>query len=383
MIHTQPTTTFGEKLNEELCKMEDGQLKWDRLDFAVAWVNQRGIQKIGDAIEYFVNKGGIIKAVVGLDFSHTSKEGLSRLLEIEDTFGGITTNVFYDENLACTFHPKVFLFKNATQAQLYVGSNNMTGAGLSTNIEMSLGFTGHVNDKTIVETSSILLSWRDENTESRTRRLSYEFLEELCERGYVKTEAAIKKSRQVNKTSSSEEQKPLFGRSKNTKRKDQQPPSLKKALSTEQDSAIGDSLLMRVKPRRNGRQIQISMKIYEESFMNSTPSVTSATTGESREIGFNYTHRNGNKKKNTARFEAPEIEGMDNPVVRFRWVEKPARYLQYEAYDANVNINGQDIHNKLSTGITIPPITNLERIHERITVLSKGDREIAQWYRLD
>lgn len=244
MLHTQPAIEFGETLNEELRKMEDDQIKWEQLDFAVAWVNQRGVQKIGDAIEHFVKKGGKVTAVVGLDFSHTSKEGLSRLLEIENKFGGITTNVFYDENLACTFHPKVFLFKNTTQAQLYVGSNNMTGAGLSTNIEMSLGFSGRVNDETIMEISSTLSTWRDESTESRTRRLNYEFLEELCERGYVKTEAAIQKSRQVNKPpSSSKEQKPLFGRSKNTKKKDQHPASLEKAPNTETESLKGGSVV--------------------------------------------------------------------------------------------------------------------------------------------
>ncbi|HCG6086269.1 phospholipase D-like domain-containing protein [Vibrio antiquarius] len=384
MIHAQPVVEFGEKLNEELRKMEDGQLKWKELDFAVAWVNQRGVQKIGDAIEHFASKGGKINAVVGLDFNHTSKEGLIRLLEIEEKFKGVTTNVFYDENPACTFHPKVFLFKNTTQAQLYVGSNNMTGAGLSTNIEMSLGFTGNVNDKTIEEVSSILLSWRDESIESRTRRLSYDFLEELCERGYVKTEAAIQKIRQFNKPSPTKEQKPLFGRSKNSTKKEQTSLSLKKATNKKIVNTNRESLLMKVKPRRNGRQIQISMKIYEGPFMNGTPSVISSTTGESREIGFNYTtNKSGKRKRNTARFEAPEIEGMDNPVVRFRWVEGPKNHLQYEAYDANANNNGKDILNKLSVGITIPPITKLERIHEGITVLSKGDRESAQWYRLD
>ncbi|MGN5049527.1 hypothetical protein ACTG1T_03145 [Aeromonas veronii] len=380
MILTQPNVGFGDKINEELRSLENETIKWEQLDFAVAWINQRGATYLKEAFKFFLGKGGNINAIVGLDFSHTSKEGLSCLLDMEIELGGITTHVFYDENPACTFHPKIYLFKNKHQAQLYVGSNNMTGAGLSTNIEMSLGFAGSIEDKTILDVSSTLLMWRDVHTEPRTRRLNHEFLELLCSQGYVKTESDIQKT--LRPPLPTKDKETLFGRSKHIEIKGKPIPHAEPNIGKERKVLIGSNLLMRVRPRRNGQQIQISMKIYEDLFMNYTKSVTSAKTGEHHAIGFNYTHRNGIKQKNTARFEAPELRGINNPVLRFKWVATPYSHLQYEVYDADTDTIGINIYKQLSSGITTPSVTRLERINENITVLSKKDPKMAQWYRL-
>ncbi|WP_429149121.1 hypothetical protein [Aeromonas rivipollensis] len=80
MILTQPTVGFGDKINEELRSLENETIKWEQLDFAVAWINQRGATYLKEAFKYFLGKGGNINAIVGLDFSHTSKEGLNCLL---------------------------------------------------------------------------------------------------------------------------------------------------------------------------------------------------------------------------------------------------------------------------------------------------------------
>ena len=69
------------------------------------------------------------------------------LLDLEDEWTHITTHVFHDKNPACTFHPKVYLFTNSNNARLFVGSNNMTRAGLGTNIEAALGVTGALSDE--------------------------------------------------------------------------------------------------------------------------------------------------------------------------------------------------------------------------------------------
>jgi hypothetical protein len=148
-------------------------------------------------------------------------------------------------------------------------------------------------------------------------------------------------------------------------------------------------LLMRVRPRRTGTQLQISMRVHQAPFMNSAAEVVSAADGSRRGIGYDYITRNGTRVPNLARFEAPELDGMTNPVARFRWVDVgPAggqadRVLQYEIFDTDSGGVGAEIFERLEEGIAMPPETDLDRLSRDETVLSKSDQQSAQWYRLD
>lgn len=141
---------------------------------------------------------------------------------------------------------------------------------------------------------------------------------------------------------------------------------------------------MRVRPRRNGNQLQISMKILEASFMHGVQEVVSGG-GTTRPIGYNMARG----VRNTARFEAPELRGIQNPVARFQWVVirvaglAPKRVLQYEIFDANVDAQGRAILKKLRDGISTPPLMKLEDLSQEETVLSISNTNNAQWYRLD
>nr|WP_290701146.1 phospholipase D family protein [Halomonas sp. UBA3074] len=346
----------------------------------MAWVNQPGAKRILESAKNFLAEGGCIRATVGLDFSSTSYEGLRSLLNLEGEGSDIKTHVFFDENRACTFHPKVFLFKNHALARLFVGSNNMTGAGMNTNIEVALGFTGGVDDETIEAIQETLEGWRDESSDSRARRLTSEFLEELHCRGYVRTEEELKNSREYEAGSTLSEREPLFGKSKTGSNK-QVSRGGSQALDGGRTTTSGSTevLLMRVRPRRDGKQFQISMRVYQGSFMNNADEVVSAVNHAPREVG--YSKRNG--RQNTARFEAPELQEAANPVARFQWVGTPNSVLQYEIFDADDNGEGAKIYRKLMQGISTPPVTRLERLSTETTVLSKSDKEKAQWYRMD
>lgn len=145
---------------------------------------------------------------------------------------------------------------------------------------------------------------------------------------------------------------------------------------------------MRVRPRRNGRQVQISMIVFEGSFMNGATEVIS-TNGTRREIGYNYAIRNNQRVANTARFEAPEMDGMTNPVIRYHWVSvgdtesEAESVLQYALFDADSNPEGAEILRKLEQGIASSPETDLSELSQDYTVLSRRGRTTAQWYRLD
>ncbi len=145
-------------------------------------------------------------------------------------------------------------------------------------------------------------------------------------------------------------------------------------------------LLMRVKPRRDGKQLQLSFKIHDSAFMNGAREVVSAADGSLRRIDPSVASRSG--AANTLRFEAPEMYGMSNPVVRFKWLDVndpksgTRKILQYEVFDADKSKRGKKILRHLENGIATPPTTNLSQLGREETVLSRSNRDKAQWYRL-
>lgn len=384
MFIAQPTSSFGDRICEELDLEADGHRQWQTFEFAAAWVNSSGAEKIKESARRFLAEGGCIRAVVGLDFASTSYEGLGILLGLETEAADIETYVFFDENRACTFHPKVYLFSNREGARLFVGSNNMTGGGLETNVEATLEFTSGLDDETIRAARQTLATWREDSL-LRSRRLTREVLDQLHDQGYVRTDEEIRHSRISDAGFKSSQGEPLFGRSRTRAgRRVRGAGARGPGGGQNNGNGLGEALLMRVRPRRNGRQLQISMMVLEASFMHGATEVVS-TGGSRRPIGYNE----ANGVRNTARFEAPEMMDMENPVARFQWVNAGESEsggngdLQYEIFDAASNDEGARIFRKLEEGIATPPETNLRELSREETVLSKSDRGIAQWYRLD
>lgn len=149
----------------------------------------------------------------------------------------------------------------------------------------------------------------------------------------------------------------------------------------------GEELLMRVRPRRDGTQLQISLLVHASSFMNSASHVMAASDGARRPVGFDYTGSGEARKKNLARFEAPELKGMKDPFARFRWVhdegETELRVLEYEIFDAATSSEGKEVRELLEAGIGSKLNMKMADLGRTETVLSKGVRENAQWYRLN
>ncbi|NUT62723.1 phospholipase D family protein [Herbaspirillum sp. C9C3] len=386
MFIAQPMHCVGHLICEELLLRQSGHLRWRNAEFAVAWANNAGVNKIFSPLRDFVLAGCRVRVTVGLDFGHTTYEGLSRLLELEPG-ADMQTYVFFDENPACTFHPKVFLFSNDDETRLMVGSNNMTGAGLESNVEATLSISAALADETVVGAFTALAMWRDEQNDSRIRRLTQGLLEELKDRRYVLTEEEVRARRRVDDGIRAGTANPLFGRSSiRPVRPGSRTPGPLRPPGRTTGSALGEVLLMRVRPRRNGNQVQISMKILEASFMNGVEEVVSVQ-GARRRIGYNLARG----IRNTARFEAPEMSTMQNPVARFQWVNVRhtgpgrgrERVLQYEIFDAANDPQGLTILRKLESGIADPPLTNLDELSQEETVLSITNLNSAQWYRLD
>ncbi len=133
---------------------------WTEFRAAVAFVKRSGVRHIKELLSQFLDRGGAVKIAVGVDLRGTSIEGLTDLLETIRERGELW--VFHNE-IPSTFHPKVYVFKEESRAEVYVGSGNLTEGGLFTNYEAgfqaSLDLTSETEQRTYQEVMAALTGW--------------------------------------------------------------------------------------------------------------------------------------------------------------------------------------------------------------------------------
>lgn len=95
-----------------------------------AFAKNSGVLRIKNSIEKFKENGGYVKAFIGIDLDGTSYEALLNLLVLCDEL-----YVIHSENFSTTYHSKIYLLENSTSTWCAIGSNNLTGGGLWTNME--------------------------------------------------------------------------------------------------------------------------------------------------------------------------------------------------------------------------------------------------------
>ena len=178
--HPGESNRLGDWLKANLAK------DWPYFRAAVAFVKRSGTRHIARHLEAFA-KAGHVEIVAGIDHHGTSYEGLLDLLRAVSPRGRI---VVFHNRLALTFHPKIFLFKSETAADVVVGSGNLTEGGLFTNyeaalhLELNLAKQEHANLLRSIENA--LDGWA--NARGTSRHLDARFLKELKELGLVPTE---------------------------------------------------------------------------------------------------------------------------------------------------------------------------------------------------
>jgi len=282
---------------------------------------------------------------VGLDAKNTSKEGLQSLLGLE-RYGYVHVYVYHNE-ANVFYHPKVYLFSNANMARLIVGSNNLTEAGLFRNTEAALQLDADKKNPAITQAIQALSAWQDTTT-SFVRQLDDALLGDLVDRDYVLPEIALRKE-QASGAKKREEKDRVFGLQEIAA------PTIPGGGGIViPPGAVGTVLLMRVRrasktERRTQVQIPIILKT---SFFGEDASVTSGHDGRVHSLR-PATARGG---LNTIKLELPEIDPMNDPVVRF---ERNAGGIVYQVYDRNSAL-GTPIMEALERGRTMnPPATQL------------------------
>lgn len=104
---------LGDVLKEALNKENSG---WRSFQAAIAFARRSGVAHLQDELKGFVDRGGRVRMVIGIDQYGTSIEALSDLLNTIGDKGELWIN--HDSNNYITFHPKVYLFEVESSALL-------------------------------------------------------------------------------------------------------------------------------------------------------------------------------------------------------------------------------------------------------------------------
>jgi HKD family nuclease len=161
---------------------------WKLFRGAVAFVKRSGTKHVAKALAAFGSKNKI-EIIAGINHRGTSKEGLEDLLISVGAKGRV---IIFHNPLAFTFHPKIYLFKNETNADVLVGSGNLTEGGLFINYEaairMQLTLSDRYQSAFLKKIEDALDSWSNLAT-GTAKLLDADLLSKLVARGDVPVEA--------------------------------------------------------------------------------------------------------------------------------------------------------------------------------------------------
>lgn len=375
MFYNQPLAIrFGTELLRHVDQVDHIDPFWDTLDIAVAWVRASGMAYLSDRLANFLQQGGRLSIIVGIDLQNTTREGLQALLELE-RFGQCETFVYHNE-AGSVLHPKLYLFRNEEEARLIVGSNNITESGLYVNVEAGLQVDTDVNATVISETLDALSSWKD--TASRLAvRLDGDFLARLSHDGYVPDEAAARAELRRERADRPRRAPALFASRRFAApagvRREAHPAARAGAraprpavapVAAEARVPTGTVLLMRLRKASvtdRPTQTQIPFRVVD-TFFTGANQVRSTHSGEAH--GIIEASARGNR--NTIKLEIPEMRDFAQPVARF---EKASEGIVYEAYDV-----GTPQGNQIMTSLE-------EGRHDRTTQMTISDADRATWWR--
>lgn len=377
-LYSQPLAVrFGTELLRDIGRGEDKGIEpfWDSLDIAVAWVRASGTAYLAEPLTRFLEHGGRLCVIAGIDLENTTREGLQALLDLEQ-HGRCETYVHHNES-GSVFHPKVYLFRNEEEARLIVGSNNITQAGLYINVEAGLQVETNVYARVVTQVLKAVEAWK--NTDSRLAlRLDADVLDGLFREGYVPEESSPGTTwkRRTSKRNSSGDP-PLFG----TRRYSPPPrpegppagapakiaaslPSRPSPSPAPAKSEPGAVVLMRLRKASatdRPTQTQLPFRVVD-TFFQDAEAVRSAHSNREHPL----IEAKARGDRNTVKLEIPEMRDFLQPVVRF---QRTANGVVYEAYDAHTP-EGIQIMESLQAGR-----------RDGSTQLTKSDATRATWWR--
>lgn len=109
--------------------LQDGRFTDFRM--IVAYAKSGPLHRLREYLEVWRAAGKTVEAILGIDQKGTSKDALELMLTLFD-------RVYVTREAGITFHPKIYLFKGASDAHAFIGSNNLTVGGTEKNFEAAV-----------------------------------------------------------------------------------------------------------------------------------------------------------------------------------------------------------------------------------------------------
>jgi len=79
LFYNQPLAIrFGTEFLRHVDQVDEIDPYWDTLDIAVAWVRASGMAYLSDRLKYFLQHGGQLSVIVGIDLQNTTREAYRR-----------------------------------------------------------------------------------------------------------------------------------------------------------------------------------------------------------------------------------------------------------------------------------------------------------------
>lgn len=341
-----------------------------RIDIATAWARASGVGLLWDAIDAFLKKGGKLRVVVGLDRDNSSVEGLALLLAFK---GDVKIWVRHNESSSAIFHPKLYAFRTISECRVIVGSNNMTGAGLVSNEELSSILVEGRNGQLEKKLKEYMSSLRD-TSGNLAKRLNQSLLAELEDAGYVSPEATLR-GKSANQARSSIPKKKLFGTKtpprKGVSKRAPLPNSIEPDVRT--PVAGWRRVFIRLRLAR-GTQGQLPVAIARqirrrlgEKITDGPINVILRNTNEKRKISPTYAARSPGSA-NTYKIEAFQPQG--DAIMKLELIGSEVVVEQFDTADKT----GKAINDFIEAGLKMSPPQ---------TVATTKDLMAATLYRFD
>lgn len=331
---------------------------WSEFAVGVAWARENAVASLTPVLRQFLEAGGTFRITVGIGLQGTSREALELLLELE-TFGDSESFVYHNEAHEETFHPKIFLFTAQDRARLIVGSSNLTDGGLATNIEAAIDLESPIDGAAVVQAAQCLAELRNIG-DSRVRRLNKAFLAELLAASYVLPEAEIR-TRRAAQTRERRTDKGTRTRLFGTVRRARLPQVRRAQVQ------VIEAAVLLLHPRRASEtarrtQVQVPIRLTRTPFFTRVTTIVSAHDNRQHRL-VRATARGG---LNTVKVELPEIDSIDEPVLR---LTRRGDRVTYEAFAAESEL-GRPITDALQAGLRIDPAATFATIpdHDRATL---------------
>lgn len=231
----------------------------DRSYVATAWVRASGVGLLWDSVTGMLGRGGRLRIVAGIDRENTSREGLAMLLALE---GDVRVYVRHNEATPI-FHPKLYGFRAGEECRVLVGSNNLTGAGLSQNEELSALLVEEAGGPLERSLKAYMRQLRDP-ADGLARRLDENLLDQLATAGYVESEARLR-GKAGNSGPARAAADRLFGSRQSIRRRIPARVPVPRSIEPRPETPVGDWNRVFVKLRlARGTQGQIPLAVARE-----------------------------------------------------------------------------------------------------------------------